>query len=72
MEKWHEGELHDSYRSPNTIGEIVSKIMFWAGHEVFTGERRGSYSVFVDKSMGKISEELGVDGRVTRTWECVE
>jgi len=55
-EKWHEGELHDSYRSPNSIGEIASKIMFWAEHVVLTGERSGSYSVVVDKSVGKIQK----------------
>jgi hypothetical protein len=28
--------------------------MFWAGHAVLTGERRGSYSVVVDKSVGRV------------------
>jgi hypothetical protein len=52
--KWQGGELHDSYRSPSTIGAIASKIMFWVGHATLRGERRGSYSIAVDKSVGKM------------------
>ena len=48
-------------------------MMFWAGHAALTGDRIGSYSVAVDKSAGKILlRRIGVDGRITRTWECVD
>jgi hypothetical protein len=38
--------------------------MFWAGHAALTGERRGSYSVVVDKSVGKTPLR-----RTRRRWE---
>jgi hypothetical protein len=53
-QKWQGGKLRDSYFLPNSIRAIESKIMLWVGHAALTGERRGSFSVVVDKSVGNI------------------
>ena len=39
--KLYIAELKDSYSSPNIIRVIKSRIMRWAGHVSYTGERRG-------------------------------
>lgn len=38
--------------------------MFWVEHVALTGKRRGSYSVVVDKSVGKLALR-----RTRRRWE---
>jgi hypothetical protein len=37
--KLHNEELHNSYSSPNIIGQIKSRRMRWAGHVARMGER---------------------------------
>jgi hypothetical protein len=62
--KLHEEKLQDLYSSPNTVREIVSKLMIWAGHVACMGERRGAYRIVVDKPVGKIQL-----GRPRRQWK---
>jgi hypothetical protein len=56
MGKWrklHNGELHNLYSSPHTIGQIKSRRMRWAGHVARTREGRNVYRVLVGKPKGK-------------------
>jgi hypothetical protein len=45
----HNEELHILYSSPNTIRQIKSRRMKWAGHVAHMGEERNVYSVLIGK-----------------------
>jgi hypothetical protein len=62
--KLHNEELHNFYSSPDTIRQVKSKRMWWAGHVARMGEDRKVYKVLVGKSEGK--RPLG---RPRRRWE---
>jgi hypothetical protein len=62
--KTHNGELHNLYSSPDTITQIKSRRMRWAGHVTRMGEGRNVYKVLVGKPEGKRSL-----GRVRRRWD---
>jgi hypothetical protein len=51
--KMHSGELHNLYSSPDTIRQIKSRRMRWAGHVACMGEGRNVYRVLVGKPEGK-------------------
>jgi hypothetical protein len=51
--KLHDGELHNLYSSPDTIGQIKSRRMMCAGHVAHVGEGRNVYRVLVGKAEGK-------------------
>jgi len=67
--KLHNEELNDLYCSPNTVREIKSKKMRWAGHVALMVDRRGVYRVLVGKPEGKNHlVDPGVDGRIILRW----
>jgi len=49
----HNEELSDMHSSPNTVQEMKSRRMGWAGHVARMGERRRVYRVSVVKPWGK-------------------
>jgi hypothetical protein len=49
----HSGELHNLYSSPDTMRQIISRRMRWAGHVACMGEGRNVYRVLVGKPEGK-------------------
>jgi hypothetical protein len=52
--KLHNGELHNSYSSPNIIITIKSRRMRWAGHVArLGGETRNAYRILVGIPEGK-------------------
>jgi hypothetical protein len=51
--KFHNGELHNLYSSPDIIRQIKSRRMWWAGHVARMGEGRNVYRVLVGKPEGK-------------------
>jgi hypothetical protein len=62
--KWHNGELHNTYSSPDITTHIKSRKMRWAGHVARMGEGRHVYRVLVGKPEGKRPLE-----RPRRRWE---
>jgi hypothetical protein len=62
--KLHNEELHILYSSPNTIRQIKSRRMRWAGHVARMGDERNVYKVLMGKPEGK--RPLG---RPRRRWE---
>jgi hypothetical protein len=58
--KFHSGELHNLYSSPDIIRQIKSRRMRWAGHVARIREGRNVYRVLVGK------RPLG---RPRRRWE---
>jgi hypothetical protein len=62
--KLQSGELHNLYSSPDTIRQMKSRRMRWAGHVARMGEGRNVYRVLVGKPEGKGSLE-----RPRRRWE---
>jgi hypothetical protein len=62
--KLHSEELHNLYSSPDTIRQVKSRRMRWAGHVAGIGEERKVYKVLVGKPEGK--RPLG---RPRRRWE---
>jgi hypothetical protein len=50
--KLHSGELHNIYSSPNTIRQVKSRRMRWAGHVARKGEDKKVFKVFVVKPEG--------------------
>jgi hypothetical protein len=53
LRKFHNGELHNLYSSPDIIRQINSRRMKWAGHVARMGEGRNVYRVLVGKPEGK-------------------
>jgi hypothetical protein len=62
--KLHNEELHNLYSSPDTIRQVKSMRMRWAGHVARMGEERKVYKFWVGKPEGK--RPLG---RPRRRWE---
>jgi hypothetical protein len=62
--KLHNGELHNLYLSPDTIRQIKSRRLTWAGHVARMGEGRNVYRVLAGKPEGKSPL-----GRPRRRWE---
>jgi hypothetical protein len=60
----HSEELHNLYSSPDTIRQVKSRRMRWAGHVARMGEERKLYKVLVGKPEGR--RPLG---RPKRRWE---
>jgi hypothetical protein len=63
--KLHSGGLHNLYSSPNSISQIESRIMRWAGHAARMGEER-KFTGFWWESQKEIYhlENRGIDGRL--------
>jgi hypothetical protein len=59
--KLHNKELNDLYSLPNTVREVKSRRMRWAGHVARMGEGRGVYRVLVGKPEGR--RPLGIPRR---------
>ena len=51
--KHHNEELNDLCCSLNIVRVIKSRIMRWAGHVAYMGDRRGIYRVLVAKPEGR-------------------
>jgi hypothetical protein len=51
--KFHNGELHNLYSSPDIIRQMKSRRMWWAGHVARREEGRNVYRVLVGKVEGK-------------------
>ena len=64
MLKFDDAFLVNLYCSPNSVREIKSRGMRWAGHVARKGGRRGVYRVLVGKPEGK--RPLG---RPSHRWE---
>jgi hypothetical protein len=62
--KLHNDELHSLYSSPNTVREIKSRRIRWAGHVAHMREGRGVYKVMT----GKLEWKRPM-GRPRRRWE---
>jgi hypothetical protein len=62
--KLHSGEHHNFYSSPNTIRQIKSRHMWWAGHVACMGKETEAYKVLVGKPKRK--RPLG---RLRHRWE---
>jgi len=60
----YKDEINDLYFSRNIIRVIKSRIIRWEGHIVRMEERRGEYSVLMEKS-----EEKRPFGRPKRRWD---
>jgi hypothetical protein len=46
-------ELHNLYPSPDSIRQVNSRRMTWAGHAARMGEGRNVYRILVGKPKGK-------------------
>jgi hypothetical protein len=64
MEELHNEELHNLYLLSDSMRQIKSKRMRWAGHVALMGEERNVYNVLEEKPEGK--RPLG---RPRRRWE---
>jgi hypothetical protein len=62
--KLHKEEFHHLYSTPDTIRQVKSRRMRWAGHVARMGEERKVYKVLVGNSEGR--RPLG---RPRRRWE---
>jgi hypothetical protein len=51
--KLHKEEFHNLYSIPDTIRQVKSRRMRWAGHVVRMGEERKVYKVLVGNSEGR-------------------
>ena len=56
-------ELHSLYRSPNTVKEIKSRRVGWAGHIAKMEEGRSVFKISIGKPTGNKSL-----GKSRRTW----
>jgi hypothetical protein len=69
MEETRYKELNDLYFSTYIFRVIKLRIMIWARHIPFMGERRSLYMVLVGKPEGKERlEDSGVDKRIILKW----
>jgi hypothetical protein len=50
--KWHDGELHNLYSSPNITRQIKTRTIRWAGYVAYMGEERKMYKVSMGKAKG--------------------
>jgi hypothetical protein len=67
--KLHSGELHNLYSSPDTIRQIKSRRMSWAGHVAHMGEGRNVYRFRWESWKEKDHlEDQVVDGRMGSKW----
>jgi hypothetical protein len=65
----HNGELHNLYSSPDTVRQIKSRRMRWAGHVARMGEGRNVYRALVGNPEGKDRlKDQGIDGRMGSKW----
>jgi hypothetical protein len=64
--KMRNGELRNLYLSPDTIWQIKSRRMRWAGHVARMGEGRNLYRVLVGKPEG--NSPLERYGGMGRKW----
>jgi len=64
--KLHNEEFYDLDSPPDIVQVIKLKIMRWAWHVAYMGERRGLYRDLVGKPERKKDHwgDLGVDGRI--------
>jgi hypothetical protein len=62
--KFHNGEFHNIYASPDIIRQNKSRRMRWSEHVACTGAWRNVYRVLVGKPEGKRKLE-----RKRRKWE---
>jgi hypothetical protein len=53
IKRLQNGELHNFHSTPDTIRQIKSRRMRWAGHVARMGEGRNLYRVLVGKFEGK-------------------
>jgi hypothetical protein len=60
--KFHNGEHHNLYSSPDIIRQIKSRRMSWAGHVARIGEGRNVYKVLVGKPEGFTWLRIGTGG----------
>jgi len=73
IEKWkriHTKELFALYFSPNIIQVNKENIIRWEGNVAFMGDRRGAYSILVERlsEVGHL-EDLGIDGKFILKWK---
>jgi hypothetical protein len=67
--KFHSGELHNLYSSPDIIKQIKSRRMSMAGQVARMGEENKVFRVLVEKPVGKRPlGKRGVDGRMKLEW----
>jgi hypothetical protein len=67
--KLHDGELHNLYSSPDSVRQIKSRRMRWAGHVACMVEGSNMYRVLVGKPDGKNHlEDQGIGGRMGSKW----
>jgi hypothetical protein len=67
--KFHNGELHDLYYSPNIVRVIKSRRMRWAGYVARKGKREMLTEFWLGGPNARDHwEDLGVGGRITLRW----
>jgi hypothetical protein len=67
--KFHNGEIHNLYSSPNIVKAIKWRRMRWVGHVARMGEGRGVRGFWLGGPKVRDHwENLGVSGRVTLKW----
>jgi hypothetical protein len=63
--KLHSEELHNLYSFPDTIRQMKSRRMRWAGQVAHMGEKRKVYKVWWESPKeGVHSEDQGIDGKM--------
>jgi hypothetical protein len=67
--KLHNEELHNLYSSPDSIRQVQSRRMRWAGHVARMGEERKVYKVLVEKPKERDHlEDQGLGGKMGSEW----